>query len=359
MLRYWFNCEIVGILEAIRSGPRLETSMVDGPRIRPRPPGQRRSNFGSGVPRKPRRSGLHPPEGRALRASTQHSKLRSSASRVLSSKWLIAILSFAVGILSGYLTDLAKLAIPPGAIVDVASGDAIRATILLEHDQGDQGELWLYPFPLSANRPDIAQTLSRKVSDFDDLHRQLYASGAIDVNITHAKLVVEGQRNTGVRIIGMQAMIKNRINPTPGFTLITPGPQGEGLNARVGFDLDNRQNTVARETRGPNAYADDYFGTPVFSNSTFFLSKGEQQIFQVTARTVKYDVQWTIDLTALVDGVTKHYEATVAGRPIRTSTLIRPARQAYTTANAMDWDSSKYSEIYEYSFDQGNFDRTH
>jgi hypothetical protein len=267
-------------------------------------------------------------------------------------------LSFAVGILSGYLTDLAKLAIPPGAVVDVTSRDAIRATILMEHDQGDQGELWLYPFALSVNRPDIAQTLSRRVTDWEDLHRKLYESGAIDVNLTHAKLIVEGQRNTGVRLIGMQAIIKKRTKPAPGFTLIAPGPQGAGSNARVAFDLDAIQDSVAREPHGVSAYGDDYFGSPEFSNHTFSLSKGEQQVFQITARTVKYDVQWTIDITALVDGVTQHHEVTVAGRPIHTSTLIRPVGQPYTTTNAMEWDPSNYSEIYELSFERGNFGRT-
>lgn len=332
--------------------------MTDGPKDRPRRPRGRASSMRSGPLRMPA-SGLRPPSGRALRSSAKQNKLRSAANRIFSSKALIAILSFAVGILSGYVSDLTKLAIPPGAVVDVTNRDAIRATILIEHDQGDQGELWLYPFALSANRPDVAQTLSRRVTDWDDLHHKLYESGAIDVNLTHAKLIVEGQRNTGVRLIGMQAIIKSRAKPAPGFTLIAPGPQGEGSNALVAFDLDDVQNSVAREPHGLSAYGDDYFGSPVFSDHTFLLGKGEQQVFQITARTVRYDVQWTIDVTALVDGVTQHYDATVAGRPIHTSTLIRPAGQPYSTTNAMAWDSQKYSEVYELDFEHLNFDRTH
>src|SRR5689334_1672809 len=86
-------------------------------------------------PRRPRVSssgyGLRPPAPRALIK-------RKSITPKHDRKWVgriaIASLSLILGILSGYFADLTRLAVPPGVLLDSATGDILSATVLQERD---------------------------------------------------------------------------------------------------------------------------------------------------------------------------------------------------------------------------------
>jgi hypothetical protein len=46
----------------------------------------------------------------------------------------LAVLSFVIGLVSGYVSDLARLALPPGLILDAASSETVRVIVLRERD---------------------------------------------------------------------------------------------------------------------------------------------------------------------------------------------------------------------------------
>ena len=145
----------------------------------------------------------------------------------------LALLSFLVGVMTGYLTDLARIAVPPGVILDSAGGNVLKATVLLERNSGDQGERWLFPGSLSSNRPDVAKSLSGKVSDLKVLEGVLRRANAYDVEVTEGKLIVEGRRNQPIRITELRALVKKRDPPSLGDTVLLPGPQGAGCSHRL------------------------------------------------------------------------------------------------------------------------------
>lgn len=103
-------------------------------------------------------------------------------------------------------------------------------------------------------------------------------------------------------------------------------------------------------------YIDDYFTkTPAFSKYTVELKRGEQQVFQITARTFQYYVKWNIEIELFVDGETRTVVADAGGKPIETTALMFPPG-----GTPVDPDQDKYEEVYDFfaSEDGAGFART-
>jgi hypothetical protein len=254
----------------------------------------------------------------------------------------LAVLTFVLGLVSGYMSDLAKLALPPGLLLDAASSETVRVTVLRERDQSAQGELWLLPYPLSTTRPDLAEQIDGQMQagKWDEVHDKLYKAGGIDVNVSLMKIIVEGRRNTPVIITGMRALVEKDA-PTTAFTLIGPGPQGNAATGKVAFNLDE-DDPIARVPTSADIDRSEYFGLPYFSDNTVSLARGEKYVFQVTASTQLYDVKWRVELSIQVDGDEQRLVIDDNGKPLRTVVgVYSPGGGRWSP------DGSRYTEAYD------------
>lgn len=251
------------------------------------------------------------------------------------------------GVAGGYLTDYAKAVNPPGEQADRNSTeDPIRAIILRERDIGSQGELWVFPYRLSS-RDDVAQAVLNGFDNDDDRVRFYFRNGAIDPNVSSMKLIVEGRRNSGVRIVDIRAKIHKMAEPLANCTVLTPGPQGESPSAMIGFDLDGAETSALRTSKDEFAdvFTKEYFGKPYFAVDTVGLNRTEQQVFQIMARTVRHYVEWYVEVVLLVDNVEKSYQYGINDRPIITTALY-PQDGLSDMRNVLVPQEDRYAEVY-------------
>jgi hypothetical protein len=232
---------------------------------------------------------------------------------------------------TAFVTVLATTAAT--GLVGAASGwfDRVRATVsneqpvrpfvLLERDQQIQGETWVFPQAISMTQPD-RKVLAGAYDHIDEFRDWARSHGGVDPSITVLKLVVEGQTKHSVRVIGMRVGIDRRQAPVTGTLLHAGTEQGDDIT-QVGFDLDEND-PVARTVREEGPSVDNYFGAPYFSaRQTKTLAQGEQEVFQITARTLKSYVEWHIELKLLLDGQEQTMKVRPADRNIGTTALRR------------------------------------
>ncbi|HJS82044.1 MAG TPA: hypothetical protein VJ742_04330, partial [Nitrososphaera sp.] len=252
------------------------------------------------------------------------------------------------GSASGYGSDVAKALHPPEEIADRASSEEpITANIILERSLVTQGELWIYPGRLSQD-PRALRAVTTTYDNYDQLHQGLYKSGLFDAGVSNFKLIVEGNRNVPVQIIGMRAVFNHRLERSTGHTALSPGPQGTGPLVQIGFDLDE-SDPLARavnQEEGATIHVDGYFKQPFFSSSVTELKRGERQVYQVQARTIKWDLDWTVELE-VVDGAGLSRRIP-AKQNIRTIGILYDKESGPTSP-----DPAQYSEFYEFGLFAG------
>jgi hypothetical protein len=171
-----------------------------------------------------------------------------------------AVVTGTVGIATNYFTEVAKAAFPPTELADDQARDLpIRAVALLDRSDGDQGELWYFPYAISS-RPDVAKriTAGSFIDEFDR-RKFYYDNGAADIEVSHVKLVLEGRRNDGVRVLDIRARATKSAFPSTGGSLLIPGPQGRGASARMGFDFDRAGVDLPALTMDGGFFKDEYF----------------------------------------------------------------------------------------------------
>lgn len=265
--------------------------------------------------------------GRRDPTTTRRGDGREESAQTSRRALLVGVGGFVAGaaatVATGYLTDYLKVAVPPGEEADRRSGDeAIRAVVLRERSLSSHGARWVLPYRAST-RPEVEEVLTGEVAPQDGLDRFLYRNGAIDPGVTSLKLVVEGRRHSGTRVVGLKAKIHRRAAPLSGGTLLLPGPQGAGESGEVGIDLDS-PDLLARAMR-PEQHADALGDEeplhPYFEETTVGLNRVEQFVFQITAHTQRHYVEWYLELTVLDDMVERVYQIGINDTPFKTTAL--------------------------------------
>lgn len=309
--------------------------------------------------RSPRAAGVRSPAG-SPRGKEQSTNSPDTSRRTFLGK----AGTFIAGVVSGVLGSVGAGYVsawrPPSEVVDAQSSDApVRAYIVRERDQGLQGELWVYPGAVST-KSSATTALTSRVSTPEDRHISLYNEGYVDANITLIKLLVEGRRNTPVRIIDIRARILNRRPLSAGYSLLGPGPQGTGPSVALGFELDEDE-PRAREvdTALGDPYSSDYFGGPFFAGANTELARGEQEVYAITARTFSADIEWELELMVSVAGRSEPFRLRLGdrGRALRTIGIIQNRDDEFPSPVSPDFES--YGEVYGYQADGYSFIRSY
>jgi hypothetical protein len=156
--------------------------------------------------------------------------------------------------------------------------------------------------PAGAVTPTTPNPPGRWCNGFHDWGRRL---GGADVDATKLRLIVQGTTDKAVVITGLGAHILNRKLVT-GLNVGCPSA-GQAQIRVLALDLDSPNPSATHLIRGKRSP----FG--------FTLRKGETEIFDITATTVKPEmVEWNLRLDLTVDGRPQSIEVQDRGAPFRT-----------------------------------------
>lgn len=187
------------------------------------------------------------------------------------------------------LIDLARVE-PPGP----DDGGSMVAADAIDFSHSELAELHSLP------------DRSRKQADWLRQH------GAVDGGSVKIKIVVRGNADRGVDIVGMEAE-KSCSAPLRGTMFYDPSA-GEVENVPIGFDLDAPTSRAEGEVEGE--WRGDYF-----SEKTVKLAKGESITFQVAASTRRSYCEFSLSMETLSEGKLATHMIDDHGSPFRVSAM--------------------------------------
>jgi hypothetical protein len=259
------------------------------------------------------------------------------------------ITAVAEGLGAGFL-DFGKSA-ADGLSDKVSSGPAISVVAIVERDQSVQGETWILPEPLSPGSTDLAMlanpfgSTDGSEGDIEPFRSWMRGLGGADPGVTFLKLIVEGQRkSTTLRIVNMKADVVKRTQPLTGTLLLATG-EGGGAITELGFNLDENEPIARTIVDDGEKFGRPYFGT----EQTKTLARGEQEVFQITAKTTRSYVEWCVEISLLIDGKVEAIKHCPSGLPARTSAFN--VRAGPTPENGDDTDYAAYRSLYSWTFE--------
>jgi hypothetical protein len=242
--------------------------------------------------------------------------------------WLGAVVTAVVIALATTLSQ--QLLKSAQTVINRPTGDAITVRALqLERRPSDS---FLFEKPLDLTDADLeamnaATQNATAPAAFDDWAR---AHGGAADDYVNIKLVLEGNRDQPIRILDM-VPLKTCRDPYTGTLVYSPSA-GADSTVRVGLDLDQPV-TVARSLH------EGQWGGPYFQEKTVSLTRGEQQAFEITAQTIRYACEFTLQFTVLDGSQTITQVVSDHGKPFRVSAIVSDS-----AAGALAF--SRYAALY-------------
>lgn len=213
-----------------------------------------------------------------------------------------------------HVSPAATTATPPQTSSE-SRGPAITVDALGTGPDPGMGESWVFPTALDLTDPELrflAKARAGKVA-YNQYERWARGQGGAFPMAVAIQLVLEGNRDKPVRIIGMKPVNKHCTTPMIGTFLYSPGA-GQDESIKIGFDLDKprpvAQIIEAGEWKG------DYFAARTVS-----LKRAEQVTFQIVAATSKQSCEFALELTVVENGRTIVQTVADAQHPLRVSGL--------------------------------------
>jgi hypothetical protein len=215
-----------------------------------------------------------------------------------------------------YVSPPATSATPPKTSQE-PSGPAITVDVLRTSQDPGMGESWVFPTALDLTGPELrflANARAGKVA-YAQYERWAQDRGGAFPTTVAIQLVLEGNRDKPVRIIGMKPTTKRCTIPMSGTLLYSPGA-GQDESIKIGIDLD-KPRPVAQVIEA-GEWKGDYF-----ADKTVSLKRAEQVTFQILATTSKQSCEFALELTIVENGRTVVQTVADAQHPLRVSGLVK------------------------------------
>lgn len=152
----------------------------------------------------------------------------------------------------------------------------------------------------------------------DPSYEDWFASRHAVNDTSRTLLVLEGNRDHTVRIIGMQPIVSCQ-SPLSGTLFYSPSEGGD-RSTELGFDLDNPQAPPSYALLNQNGTITS--GTGFFGTYTVSLNLGEQFTFLVVASTKKQFCKFTLMMTVVDGDKTVRETITNNGQPFQVTALL-------------------------------------
>ena len=234
-------------------------------------------------------------------------------------------LGWAVGVAGATIISLFVTNVIPGVLDQFASpakvGDAIRPgpdIIISESIYNPDGSDAPAPIVIPGNyKPSsqIVRDLSNPSTAWSAaVQRQFRNAGAINIQNLFIRIILQGNRNEPVRILGIQPINLRRTDPLDGVLFDMFGGQGEISNIQMDFNLDKLS---------PHALTvisnDDITSRPFFKAHTISLTNGEQAVLVIQASTYCYSASFDLAVNYVVGSTTRTDVISHNGHPFRVS----------------------------------------
>lgn len=255
----------------------------------------------------------------AKRRQARRKSQGQKVAKVLGMTWWQGVSSI-TGVLALVVTIL--IATPSGgsAPKPTATGLPVKVDSVSLQPLGEVPSM-VFPDALQLNKAKL-QSLSQLVTDNIQGSNYFYSwaqsHGGIDPDKTVIQLIVSGNRDQEVRIIGMRAVGASCGPPLTGTLMEYVGAGGGIPDISLGFNFD-KSDPNARSYAGGGPWGGDYF-----LQNTVPLNPGEQKVFEIAGVTKLHDCNFRIQLTIL-DGTNKISETIGNGnKPFSVSAMLSP-----------------------------------
>jgi hypothetical protein len=188
-------------------------------------------------------------------------------------------------------------------VLELVSGDPpIRIGVAPDDDHYSDG--WSLVMPRELVEGDHPP---RKMNSPIAVRDWLVARGAFDGDASYLEINLEGQSESAVTIVGIEAEVTQRDAPLAGASVTSPSAGARDVIA-VEFDLDKPRDV---------AMAED--GSPFFEDQAISLSHGEVEVVKVVAHARRSAVHWQLVVTYFHRGEHKRRILKNGGEPFRTA----------------------------------------
>jgi hypothetical protein len=220
-------------------------------------------------------------------------------------------LSWAAGVATAAVISLLVTGVIPQMLGQVVSAakikDAIRRgpdIIVSDSLYYPDGSNVLTPVVVPGNYHPSSQ-LVRELSQTESIgsaavKRQIHEADGVDIQDIFIRVIMQGNRNERVRILGINPVNLRRANPLDGVLFDIPGSQGEISNIQMDFNLDQPSPHALTVVN-----SDVITSQPFFEANTISLATGEQAVLIIQASTYCYSASFDLAINYMVGNTTR------------------------------------------------------
>lgn len=214
------------------------------------------------------------------------------ARKIFSMKWRSG-LSFLIGIvvlvMIGWFAESAGTSTSASSM----SGAPVRVDSISIQPNVNHGQTFVFSKALQLGKAELHSLTNlseQSIQGSDDFYAWARNHGGVDPDQVHIQLVLSGNRDYEVRIIGMRAV--GVCGPPLTGTMMAYGSEGGEESIGIGFNLDKDD---------PNAkyYHGISFGGDYFMDKTVSLKHSEQQAFEIVGSSLEHSCNFKIQLIIL------------------------------------------------------------
>ncbi|MCP2344516.1 hypothetical protein [Nonomuraea roseoviolacea] len=228
-------------------------------------------------------------------------------------KW--AGVAVATPVLVGVLVWGIERAVTNNAKPKDEGAPLVVSLVRLERNGGEQANDWVFPEGLKLTSADLSELNALpwwSAAEAEWFRRR----GAVDPNASVIKVVIRGNRNAPIRVVGMKAVPRCR-SPLAGMLFLS-SMVGSTPNEAIEFDLD-QADPQAQLAHGDGTYAE------FFQERTVSLRRGEDVTLQMTARSRTRYCEFVFAVDVLTDAGVVTQTIDDHGKPFKVTATLEAA----------------------------------
>ncbi|MEO3810085.1 hypothetical protein ABGB17_13885 [Sphaerisporangium sp. B11E5] len=191
-------------------------------------------------------------------------------------------------------------------------GPPLTVDLVREERFGD-GNSWVFPKAMTFTDQELAE-LNALPQYSEKQHEWLRRHGAVPPSLLHAKVVIRGNADRPVRVVGMRAEADCG-PPLTGTYFESPGG-GDDDSVVIGFDLDSP------DPRGQEIVDSIEWRGDYFQKKTISLERDEEITVQIVGVTEKHYCEFVVVMEVLSDAALVRQRVDNHGRPFKVSAVV-------------------------------------
>jgi hypothetical protein len=232
------------------------------------------------------------------------------------------LILWTAGAIGTALIGLLVTGILPKAIEQIINGSKVEDSLRHGPDIVVSASLY-YPDGSGVPLPTVATGNYQPSSEFISalahpmaatsplIQKQLRQASGVDFEDTYIRLILRGNRNEKILILGVRPVQLRRTQPLNGV-FFAVGAQGDTSNIQMGFNLD-QLSPQALNMRGSEGSV--MSSVPFFKTHSISLADNEQAVVVIEAQSLCYSAQFKLAIDYTINGANKEILIGANGGP--------------------------------------------